>query len=42
MAYQVMVLVAWFPSGAALLSPRECTLTQVGTYADMTLNVATI
>ena len=37
---QVMVLTAWFPSGAALLGRRECALSQVGTRPDMTLAVA--
>ena len=33
------MLVASFPSGAALLN-RQCTLSQVGTHRDMTLDVA--
>ena len=36
---QVMVLAAWFPSGAALWSPHECTPLQVSTRPDMTLDV---
>ena len=39
MGYQVMVLAAWFPSGTALISCHERTLSQVGTHPDMTLDV---
>ena len=43
----VMVLTAWFPSGAALLSRHEYPLSQVGTRPvmsnpDMVLDVARI
>ena len=38
--YQVIVLVTWSPSGVARRSARECTLSQVSIYPDMTLNVA--
>ena len=40
MGHRVMVLVAWFPSGPALYIHHECTLSQVGTRPDMTLDVA--
>ena len=36
----VMVLAAWFPSGATLLSHHECVLSHVGTCPDMALDVA--
>ena len=35
-----MVLTAWFPSGAALLSHYDCALLQVSACPDMTLDVA--
>ena len=35
--YQVMVLAAWFPSGAALWNRHECALSQVVSRPDMTL-----
>ena len=38
----VMVLVAWSPSGAALSSHHECTLSQVSAHPDMTLDVARV
>ena len=34
---KVMVLAAWFPSGAELLSHHECALSQGGTRPDMML-----
>ena len=34
-----MVLMTWFPSGAALLSHHGCALSQVGTHSDMMLDV---
>ena len=34
--WDIMMLAAWYPSGAAL----ECALSQVGTSLDMTLDVA--
>ena len=38
--YWVMVLAAWFSSGAALLNRHECTRSQVSACLDMTLDVA--
>ena len=35
-----MVLVAWFPSGAALQNRHESALSQVRTHPGMTLDVA--
>ena len=35
-----MVLIAWFPCGAALYSHHECVLPHVGTRPAMTLDVA--
>ena len=35
-----MVLVVWFPSRAVLKSHHECTLLQVGSHPDITLDVA--
>ena len=35
-----MVLVAWFPIGAALCSFQKCTLSQVRKFHDITLDVA--
>ena len=35
-----MMLHAWFPSGAALLSRYECTLSQISACPDITLDVA--
>ena len=37
--YLVMILAAWCTSAAALWSCSECALSQVGTQADMTLDV---
>ena len=38
--YQVMVLVTWSPSEAALLSCHECALSQVSVHPYMTLDFA--
>ena len=35
-----MLLVAWFPHGAALLSHQDCVLSQLGIHRDVTLDVA--
>ena len=40
MGYQNIVLAAWCPSGAALLSQHECALLQGGNHPDMTWLVA--
>ena len=40
MGYQIIVLVAWSPSGAALDGRNECTLSQAGPNPDLTLDVA--
>ena len=37
--YQVLILVVWSHSGAALESRHECPLSQVSTHLDMTLDV---
>ena len=39
MGYQVMVLAAWRPSGAALCRYHECTLSPVATRPVITLHV---
>ena len=33
----IMLVVAWYPSGAGLYSCHECALSQVDTCPDMTL-----
>ena len=42
MGYEVMVLVGWYPSGAALERHHECVLSQVDSCPDVTLVVARI
>ena len=34
-----MVMAAWSPSGAALLSHHRCALSQISTYSDRNLSV---
>ena len=41
MGNEVIVLVAWSPSGAALLSHNERALSQMVVRPDMSLDVAT-